>query len=58
MEKYNGLGNVAWFICGFIWSNSFSRMFGLDVAGAIGLIAFVVLVVVLITIIVVEPRRN
>ena len=58
MEKYDGLAKVAWYICGFMWGNFFSKILGLDVAGAIGAIALVVLVIVLITIIVVELRRN
>lgn len=58
MEKYDGLAKVAWYICGFIWGNLFSRILGLDVAGAIGGIALLVLVIILITIIVVELRRD
>jgi hypothetical protein len=54
MEKYNGLTKTAWFISGYFWGNCFSQIFGLDVAWAIGFIAFVVLLIVLITIIVVE----
>ena len=58
MEKYDGLAKVGWYICGFVWGNVFSRILGLDVAGAIGGIALVVLIIVLITIIVVELRRD
>lgn len=58
MEKYNGLAKVGWFVCGFIWGNSFSKLLGLNVTGAIGGIALVVLVIVLITVIVVEARRD
>ena len=57
MEKYSGLTKVSWFICGLIWSNCFSRLSGLDIARVIGGIAFLVLVIVMITIIVVETRN-
>lgn len=57
MKKYSGLTNVTWFICGFIWSSFFSRLFGPDIAWAIGGIAFLVQVIVMITIIVVETRN-
>lgn len=56
MEKYSGLTKVAWFICGLIWGNCFSRLFGLDIAGVIGGIAFIVVVIVMITVVVVETR--
>lgn len=58
MEKYDGLAKVAWFISGYFWGNCFTGVFGADIAWAIGGIAFFVLVIVLITIIVVEPRRD
>lgn len=58
MEKYNGLVKVGWFVCGFIWGSCFSRILGPNVASAIGGIALVVLIIVLITIIVVELRRD
>lgn len=57
MEKYSGLMKVAWFICGLIWGNCFSRLFGLDVAGVIGGIAFLVVTIVMITVVVVEIRN-
>lgn len=58
MEKYNGLINVFWFISGFIWGNCLSKILGLDITWAIGGIALLVLVIVLITIIVVELMRD
>ena len=58
MEKYNGFGDVAWFICGFSWGAFVSTVFGPNIAAAIVGIAFVVLIIVLITIIVVEARRD
>lgn len=57
MEKYSGLTKVAWFISGLIWGNCFSRLFGLDIAGVIGGIAFIVVVIVMITVVVVEIRN-
>lgn len=58
MEKYNGLTKVAWYVCGFMWGNCLSKILGLDVAWAIGGIAFIVLLIVWITIIVVELRKD
>lgn len=58
MEKYNGLMKVAWFVSGFIWGNCFSKIFGVDIAWAIGGIAFLVLVIVMVTVLVVELRRD
>lgn len=57
MEKYSGLTKVAWFISGLIWGNCFSRLFGLDIAGVIGGIAFIVVVIMMITVVVVETRN-
>ena len=58
MKEYNGLAQVAWFVSGYFWGNCFNGLFGADIAWAIGGIAFLVLVIVLITIIVVESRRD
>lgn len=58
MDKYRGLVNVLWFISGFIWGNLLSKLLGLDVAWAIGFIVFAVAIIVKVTVLVVELRRD
>lgn len=58
MDKYRGLVNVLWFISGFIWGNLLSKLLGLDVAWAIGFIVFAVAIIVTVTVLVVELRRD
>lgn len=58
MNKYNGLSKVNWFVCGFIWGNCFSRLFGLDIAWGIGGVALLVVITVAATIFFIETRGD